>query len=116
MIRLIRCAVFALFLVPTMAVAQEFPTVGLLYDQTENSSLTYECFKDAGLLKCDFVQVFVRQGWTKEPAEIEAGVEGFLNELEAKSNVLEEGFCPTFELADKALKGDITEVDIAEMP
>lgn len=52
-------------------VAADYPTTGMLYNQQEDSSLTYNCVLQAGQqrLRCEFIQTAVRK--KAKPADLE---------------------------------------------
>lgn len=58
-------------LVASGAVAADYPTAGILYNQQEDSSLTYTCTLQAGQqrLRCEFIQTVVRK--KARPADLE---------------------------------------------
>lgn len=60
----LRSAALVFWLVPgglsVFAQAQEWPTLGLLYNVKETGSLNYACRLDGGTLECEFVQISVR--------------------------------------------------------
>jgi hypothetical protein len=53
------------------ATAADYPTTGMLYNQQEDSSLTYNCTLQAGQqrLRCEFIQTAVRK--KAKPADLE---------------------------------------------
>ena len=59
--------VLALMSTPCLSGEKENPTVGIVYNTKENSSLAYECKKtNSATLVCDFVQSSVRRKTTPE--------------------------------------------------
>jgi len=61
-----------LFLWAGVAFAQDHPTFGLAYNETENSSLNYECrLEGTGQLLCEFVQMRVTKQALPEALETE---------------------------------------------
>ena len=57
------------------AVAADYPTTGMLYNQQEDSSLTYNCTLKAGQqrLRCEFIQTAVRK--KAKPADLEKKID-----------------------------------------
>ena len=45
------------------------PDIGIVYNTTENSSITYNCSKDGDTLNCSFVQVSIRHKAKQEDLE-----------------------------------------------
>jgi hypothetical protein len=52
----------------TSAAAQDHPTFGVVYNTTENHSLTYECSLAGNELSCEFTQTGVRKSITADDA------------------------------------------------
>jgi hypothetical protein len=50
-----------IFLLPGLAMAQNAPSVGLVYNTKEAHSITYSCAAKGGKLECDFLQTAVRR-------------------------------------------------------
>jgi hypothetical protein len=50
-----------IFFAAAAIAAEDYPTLGLVYNTTENSSLTYQCHLERdNRLECDFIQSSVR--------------------------------------------------------
>lgn len=113
------CAAFAAILA-SAAIAQDdlsdFPTVGLLYNQQEDSSITYDCKKttDAKLI-CDFIQTAVRKkakanDLTEKLSTARTQFESALKEITTEKP----GACQIFRDLIEMTKGSLSPQDLID--
>lgn len=58
-----------IFLLTRIALAQDHPTLGFVYNTTESDALQYDCTMDRGDLHCSFIQVRTRPKLGAEEAQ-----------------------------------------------
>ncbi|MCA0256659.1 MAG: hypothetical protein LCH47_08720 [Proteobacteria bacterium] len=65
---------FIFALVASSAAASDYPTIGMLYNQQEDASLTFKCkLTDTQRLQCDFIQTAIRK--KAKPADLEKKID-----------------------------------------
>lgn len=66
--------ILIMFFISSKSYGEERPTFGLLYHQSENSSLRYNCSMENDLLNCSFNQLSILSKSTEEDSELESKI------------------------------------------